>query len=336
MTRSILAILATALVSAEPQTFDSPKYGLKVQVPADWTIADREQDDRIFVAIIPQKDFNRPGAVACELAAAPESLDDYRTRIDKNAQRGGRASGKLAMNRVVKGEGGERLETVWEFHPDSGGFWREISVRVVANRQLYTFVLNVEDSTYAQARPLFDQIVSTARFTPPNTGADLLVKGANRWIQREYKFALDLPSGWAPALAPSSVALLFANGEPRGVWSDNLLVLAHARRDLDLPKLVKELPDQLRREEPGCEVVSCKLVPQGSGRALETIVRTARGPFSMTVLERRFRGERFDYEIKYTVETKRFDALLPVFRKSLDGFEETPSPLAAPHAGKAA
>lgn len=331
----ILAILA-ALISAEPQAFDSTKYGLKVQIPEEWSIAAREQDDRVFVAIIPQKDFNRPGAVACELGLAPESLDDYRTRIDKTAQRGGRTSGKLALNRVVKGAGGERLETIWEFHPDSGGFWREISIRVISNRQLYTFILNVEDSTYAQARPLFDKIVASARFTPPNTGADLLAKGTNRWIQREYKFALDLPAGWAPALAPSSVALLFANGAPHGVWSDNLLVLAHARRDLDLQKLVKGLPDQLRQEAPGCEVVSCKLVPYGETQALETIVKTTRGPFSMTVFERRFRGERFDYEIKYTVETKRFDELLPGFRKSFESFKESPGPIVAPRAGKAA
>ncbi len=331
-----LTILAAVLASAEPQAFDSPRYGLKVEIPPDWSIAAREQDDQVFVAIIPQKDFERPGAVACELGMAPESLDDYRTRIDKTAQRGGRKSGKLAANRLVKGVGGERLETIWEFHPDSGGFWREISIRIVANRQLYTFILNVEDSIHAQARPLFDQLVSSARFTPPNTGADLLAKGSNRWIQREYKFALDLPPGWAPALAPSSVALLFASGAPHGVWTDNLLVLAHARRDLDLQKLVKELPDQLQHEEPGCEVLSCKLVPHGDAQALETIVRTARGPFSMTVLELRFRGERFDYEVKYTVETKRFDELLPGFRKSLDSFKESPGPIAAPRAGKAA
>ncbi len=42
----------------------------------------------------------------------------------------------------------------------------------------------------------------------------------------------------------------------------------------------------------------------------------------MTVLERRFRGERFDYEVKFTVESKRFDELAPALRKSLDSFDE--------------
>ena len=50
-------------------------------------------------------------------------------------------------------------------------------------------------------------------------------------------------------------------------------------------------------------------------------MRTRRGPFSMTVLERRFRGGRFDYEVKFTVESERFDALAPTLRKSLDSFE---------------
>ena len=46
----------------------------------------------------------------------------------------------------------------------------------------------------------------------------------------------------------------------------------------------------------------------------------------MTVIERRFRGGRFDYEVKYTVESKRFDALAPTLRKSLDSFRELPGP----------
>jgi hypothetical protein len=62
------------------------------------------------------------------------------------------------------------------------------------------------------------------------------------------------------------------------------------------------------------------------------VVRTRRGPFSMTVLERRFRSGRFDYEVKFTVESERFDALAPTLRKSLDSFEEVPGsvPTAAP------
>ena len=80
-----------------------------------------EQDDRVFVAIIAQDDADRPGIAACELGLAPESLDDYRTRIDSNARQHGRTSGKLASNRLITDARGDRLETVWEFHPDAGG-----------------------------------------------------------------------------------------------------------------------------------------------------------------------------------------------------------------------
>ncbi len=312
--------------NAAPRTepFEPPKYGVTTQIPKDWPLAVRERDDRVFVAVIAQDDVDRPGIAACELGLAPESLEDYRARIDSNARRQGRPSGKLASNRVLNDARGQRLETVWEFHPDAGGFWHEVTVRIIANRQLYSFILNVEDGRYAAARPAFDALVAATRFSPPNTGADLLTKASNRWVQREYKFALDLPAGWSPALAPSEVALLFASGPAHGVWSDNLLVLAHPRGKTDLKELAREYPDLLKHEDPNCEIVSCKLITQGTSDALETVVQTRRGPFSMTVIERRFHGSRFDYEVKYTLETKRFDALVSVLRKSLESFRELP------------
>ena len=323
--------------SPPTEPFDAPKYGLATRIPKDWPIAVREEDDRIFVAIIPQADFERPGVAACELALAPESLDEYRTRIDTSAKKNGRQSGKLASNQVIKDARGERLETIWEFHPDAGGFWREVSVRIIANRQLYTFILNVEDSILRQelARPSTPWSTATS-FSAPNTGADLLAKKSNRWIQREYQFALDLPEGWQPVLAPSEVALLFANGPPTGIWSDNLLVLAHPHRKTDLDELAKHLPDQLKQEDPNCEVISCKVIAQGKAKALETVVRTDRGPFSMTVIERRFRGDRFDYEVKYTVESKRFDQLAPKLRESLESFREMPGEVPGAGSKKAA
>jgi hypothetical protein len=342
MTAATVLILLTVsagdpvpkLPPTEP--FEAPKYGVTTRIPKSWPVAVHEEEDRIFVAIIPQQDFDRPGVAACELALAPESLEDYRTRINASAARNGRPSGKLAANRLIKDARGERLETIWEFHPNAGGFWHEVSIRLIANRQLYTFILNVEDSVYAKVRPAFDAVVGATTFSAPNTGADLLAKASNRWIQREYKFALDLPEGWGPALAPSEVALLFANGPPHGVWSDNLLVLAHGHRNDDLGELANKLPEQLRREDPNCEVVSCKVVEQAKLRALETVVRTNRGPFSMTVIERRFRGGRFDYEVKYTVESKRFDRLVPMFRQSFDSFKEFPGTTPAAAKNKAA
>ena len=259
----------------------------------------------------------------------PESLDEYRTRIDANAkQKWPAPAASWLTNRLIKDGRGERLETIWEFHPDAGGFWREVSVRMIANRQLYTSSSTSRIGPTPRFVQHFDALVIATTFSPPNTGADLLAKISNRWIQREYKFALDLPAGWRPALAPSEVALLFANGPSHGVWSDNLLVLAHPRGQTDLEELAQALARTAQQEDPNCEILSCKVVSQGKGQALETVVRTSRGPFSMTVLERRFRGTRFDYEVKYTVESKRFDELAPNFRKSLESFREVPGPAA--------
>lgn len=310
------------------EPFEAPKYGVSTRLPKDWPLAVREKDDRVFVAVVPQGDPDRPGIVACELGLAPESLEEYRTRIDASAKQRARQNGKLASNRVIKDTAGERLETVWEFRPRSGGFWREVTVRVVANRQLYSFILNIEDARYAAVRPAFDAMIAATRFSAPNTGADLLARPANRWVQREYRFALDLPDGWSPVLAPSEVALLFANGPAHGVWSDNVLVLAQPRGKTELKDQAKELPGLLKQEDPNCEVLSCQVVTRSKDntQVLETVVRTNRGPFSMTVIEWRFRGRRFDYEVKYTLESKRFDAMAPALRKSLDSFKELPGP----------
>jgi hypothetical protein len=303
--------------------FDAPKFGIRTALPKEWPIAVREKDAYIFVAKVPQADADRPGAAACELGLAPETLEEYRVRIERNAQRG-KHPGTLARNEVVKSPKGERLETIWEFRPKPGTLWRELSVRLLANRQMYTFILNVDEPTYASVRAAFDQVIDATVFSPPNTGADLLDRATNRWVQREFKFALELPRDWQPALAPDEVALFYANGPAHGIWSDNALVIAQAHREQNLGDLAKTLPEQLRAVEPNCEVLSCQVVKQGKGEALETVVRTQRGPFSMTILERRFKGERFDYEAKYTVESKRFDALAPFLRKSLDSFTEVP------------
>ncbi|HEV3165082.1 MAG TPA: hypothetical protein VGZ22_13740 [Isosphaeraceae bacterium] len=325
-----LALLLVALPDSPLPTvpFEAPKYGVKTVIPKAWPVAVREEEDRVFVAIVPQGDPEKPGVAACELGLAPENLDEYRTRIDGNARRGARP-GSLVRNEVVKTPQGERLESVWEFRPRGGTLWRELSVRLLSNRQMYTFTLNVDEPTYTTAKAAFEAMIAATTFAPPNTGADLADRPSNRWVQREFKFALDLPEGWSPVLAPSEVALFFANGPAHGIWSDNVLVIAQAHRPLDLSAIARTLPDQLRREEPGCEVESCQVVKQGDAEALETVVRTQRGPFSMTVLERRFKGGRFDYEAKYTVESKRFDDLAPSLRKSLDSFHEVPGQVPA-------
>jgi hypothetical protein len=101
-------------------------------------------------------------------------------------------------------------------------------------------------------------------------------------------------------------------------------VIAREHRPITLEEQARRLPDQLREEEPEREVLQCLLLRQVKRQALGTIVRTSRGPFSMTVLERRFVGDRIDYDLKFTLESARFDQLAPDLRKCADSFEEEP------------
>lgn len=333
---TLLAPSFSPALADEPATlpFKTERFGLEIRVPSDWPLVVREKDDRAFVALIPRDDPDRPAVVACELAIAPESLDDYRTRIDGNAAREPLGRRKLTRNEIVKTPQGERLETVWEFQPPTGPSWLERTVRLIRNRQMYAFILNADEKTFSQSEPLFNALVDSASFSPPDTGSKQIDKPKNRWLQSEFRFSLDLPDGWQPLLAPSEVALFYAAGPPHGIWSDNALVIARPLKPLDLPELAKTVPDTLRQIEPGCEVLRCKVVKQAGRDALETVVRTRRGPFSMTVIERRFQGDRFNYEVKYTLESDHFNDLEPAIRKSLDSFEEKAGE--APASGKAA
>ena len=100
--------------------------------------------------------------------SAPETLDDYRTRIDTSAKKNGRKSGKLASNVVKKDARGERLETIWEFHPDAGGFWHEVSVRIDRQSTALHFCLERRRLESTQkTRPAFDAVVSAASVLGP-------------------------------------------------------------------------------------------------------------------------------------------------------------------------
>jgi hypothetical protein len=67
MTWLALALIALADPPLPTAPFEAPKYGVKAAIPKGWEIVAREEDDRVFVALIPQADPERPGAVACEV-----------------------------------------------------------------------------------------------------------------------------------------------------------------------------------------------------------------------------------------------------------------------------
>ena len=297
-------------------------------VPKDWPIARARGGRPGLRRLDPAGQTpSGPGVAACELGLAPENLDEYRTRIDGNARRNGRPGGKLARNEVVKEPEGDGSRSVWEFRPEAGGFWRErerpdrrepADVHIHAQRRRC-------DLCQGPARLRRPDRRGT-EFSPPNTGADLLDRSRRTaGSSASSSSRSTCPAAGARARAQRGRPLLRQRPGARHLVRQRPGPGACPPRRSTSSELARNVPDQLRQVEPNCEV----LVVQGrharQGRdVLETVVRTRRGPFSMTVLERRFRGERFDYEVKYTVESKRFDELAPTFRKSLDSFREAP------------
>ena len=185
--------------------------------------------------------------------------------------------------------------------------------------------MNVEDSIYAKARPAFDALIIATRFTPPNTGADLLAKNTEPLdparVQVRPRPARGMAAGAGAERGGASVRQRPAE---RHLVRQCARAGAAASQHAISKSWPSCFPTSSSRRIRNCEIISCKVIAQGKEKALETVVRTDRGPFSMTVIERRFRGDRFDYEVKYTVETKRFDQLVPKLRESLDSFREMP------------
>ena len=83
----------------------------------------------------------------------------------------------------------------------SEGTWFETRVCLVSHQTLYTFTLTTDEAHYESYRLDFEDMLQSAQFSPPETGLQRLPGGY--WLQREYRFALQLPEGWQPAFAGS-------------------------------------------------------------------------------------------------------------------------------------
>jgi hypothetical protein len=331
-----MALTAASPSSAEDALRDveAKRFGIAVKVPAGWQLIDLARDDRAFVLKLPQENGSASGYVACELGVAPESLEEFRKRhqsADDQEQKRAEPRRTLLLNELqpidaaksgaeTAGKLGQRLVSVWKHISPEGPPQYEVRARVISEGSLYTFILATDEAHYEAYRLDFDEMVATARFSPPETGLQRLPGGL--WLQREFRFAMQLPPEWKPAFGPNDKALFFATGAAHEVFTDNLLVLASPARELDLKQLQQDFPTEIAKVDPRVEVPSCVIVPQGTGSALETVIHTKRGPFEITVLERRFRGELRNYEVKFTCETAEFHKIQAELRKALDSFRE--------------
>jgi len=309
-------------------------YGITVQVPEAWRLIERERDERAFVMALPQEEGAPGGIVACELGVAPENLEEYRRRheaTDKKAAANGDSPRRLVENRLsdvdadvhgkeLSEEIGQQLVSTWRDEPIPGQVSYDVRARFIYAGTLFTFILQTDEAHYAAYRLDFLDMLTSAEFSPPETGLERM---ANRfWMQREFRFALQLPPDWRPAFGPKDQVLFFATGATHEVFTDNLLVLATAAKPLDLKKLKKDLPTEIREFDAQADVAACKIVPQGNGVALETVIHTQRGPFKLTILERRFQGLRRNYEVKFSCETAEYERTKDDLRKALDSFTE--------------
>ena len=311
--------------SAELSTLSVKDFGLEVQAPAHWKLVAKAEDSMAFGVTIPNEDRQQVAGVKCEIAAAPESLEEYRTRIDRRAERERVSGVTLKTNEIRDVDGGKLLVTHWTFEPKGQPAVNDLELRVIANDQLYTFTLRAPAPVFDAVRPPFEKMVATAKLTPPETGLELTKEGY--CVQKKFRFGLKLPKNWKPSFPLSNESLFWATAKAKGIWNDNLLVIASKTQPLDIEALAEQVPAKLREEDPNCTVKSCGRVPQGKiGDALETVVETKRGPFRITVLERRYTGRRYNYEIKFTVMSEVFESSADELRKSADSFVEFVAP----------
>lgn len=336
-------VLGAALAQAAEdgkRAVDVPRFGVHVRVPQAWELVDWSRDDTAFVLDMPQDDNSPVGHTACTIGAAPESLEAYRDRFAKNEpppamQVPGADSVKPTKWTVLRNEISEvpprenlekptvrferRLTVEWQLEDKAMRRWFERRIYTVGGGLLYTFSLDSDEAHYDAYALDFEEMFAGAKILPVELGVSKGTEGY--WIQREFRFALRLPEAWRPAPGPNDRILFYAVGAAHGVFTDDLEVRASPPQPLDLQRLLAEMPTDVKRLDAAAET-TCRIVPQGQGTALETLVRTKRGSVNVTTLERRFHTKTRNYEIRFSCEAKEFERREAEFKTVLDGFVE--------------
>ena len=163
----VLALVSPVLLSAderdssrrdEATTLSNKEYGIEVEVPASWKLVSKAVEAMVFGFSIPNDDPTLEAGVKCEIGPAPETLDEYRTRIDRRAERQKVPGVSLKQNEVVKTDTGERLVTEWNYEPKDRPIVHDFEVRVIRNDQLYIFTLRAPGPLFPVLRPQFESL----------------------------------------------------------------------------------------------------------------------------------------------------------------------------------
>jgi len=316
------------------------KYGVTCRVPQAWRLVGWAQDDAAFVLRLPQEKESHPGLVACELSLAPSSLDEFKKRHQAadEAEQKRAAKNKTEPRRTLKENviskldpkqfnaervkgWSDRLDSMWESTREDGAKNYELRTRIIRDDVLYTFVLESDGEHFEAYRLDFEEMLGTVKLTAPDTGLQKMPSGY--WLQKAFKFALELPDGWKPAFGPNDKVIFFAKGKTHEVFTDNLIVLASEKKALDFDALKGAMQQQLAVTHPTAKLEQrvVRFGPTGT-EALETTIHFKQGPFELSILEWRFTGPSRNYEMKFTTLTKEFDASAAAFRKSLESFVE--------------
>lgn len=324
---------------AATRRLEIKRFGIAIDVPENWKLVEEGRNDRAFVLQLPHEPGTRPAFAACELAIAPESLEEFQKRHEANDRRekerpvprrkliendiepiGEKRDDIAKQDNEDKDEQPRRLVSVWQYKQPGETDWFEMRVRLASHDMLYSFILSTDAENFPALRTTFERAISTAEFSAPATGLSKMPGGY--WLQRDYHFALKLPPGWRPAFGPHDKVLFFATGATHEVFTDNLLVLASPAQPLDLEEIQAGMTRDIKRVDREAEVAVCEIIKQGDSPALETIIHTERGPFKITILERRFQGQKRNYEVKFTCDTVQFRREEAELRKALDSFQE--------------
>jgi hypothetical protein len=344
---SCLAISLATIACAQEEAPDNntravtvEKYGVACRVPQAWRLVGWAQDDAAFVLRLPQEKESHPGVVACELSLAPSSLDEFKKRHQaadeaeqkRAAENKTEPRRKLKENTISKLDPkqfnaertrgwSDRLDSLWESPREDGAKNYELRTRIIRDDVLYTFVLESDGEHFEAYRLDFEEMLASVKLTAPDTGLQKMPSGY--WLQKTYKFALELPDGWKPAFGPNDKVIFFAKGKTHEVFTDNLLVLASEKKGLDFDQLKTAMQQQLAVTHPAAKLEQrvVRFGPTGT-EALETTIHFKQGPFELSILEWRFTGPSRNYEMKFTTTTKEFDVSAAAFRKSLESFVE--------------
>lgn len=321
--------LSVAWADDGKRAVDVPRMGVHARVPQAWDLADWARDDKAFELALPQDSGSRVGSLTCTLTPVPESLEVQRRKLEEappqtvvprslTLQLGDFAVGEVSE--TLRAQARRRLSAV-RFHQDAQGRrWGERQVLLICHNLLYRFTLESDEAHFDAYDADMEEMLSTIRLDPPQLGLTSL--GNDYWLQRDLRFVIKLPESWQPTLGPTSRTLVFAAGRRHGDRLDNLSVMASSLRPLNLEQLAAETPQFVRRGDAAARV-DCKIVPQGRGRALETLIRTERDGERLVILERRFAGRTASFEIKVTCSAGEFDLHERELREALDSLTET-------------